>query len=319
MGTPWRTSEPARVKVLLFRTSFTRMVMSFRNVSKRMNDVFDFGEVDVRGRGNVNLWRRQGLKRMPLVAVLRNGDQPAGLLGGAFHEQQLINFLRCNAESHFPRVSQDTFEQVALASDARFTAIFAADPRYVQHRTVLTALNVFKNAQKSVLADPALKDVAPPVQFLWADAMGEFVNTTQEWKSLHRVFGTVPSAHTVHIFVTDRDKRTFKDFGGNLLKLTDWSGKADEIKDFVTEYAMGKLKATTFPSPLFQEPPPPPLSQEEVTKRFIAVVVCAVVLFFLGFSFVTFKKEEAVREEIIKASGKKPKKERRDNNYEIGE
>merc|ERR1712032_1028092 len=149
--------------------------------------------------------------------------------------------------------------------------------------------------------------------------MGDHVNTTQEWQSLHSVFRTPVSASGVHIFVADRERNTFKDFGGNLIKLTDWQGKAEGVKELIELYASGRLKAAVFPSPLFKEPPPPPLSQEEITKRFITVIVIAVVLFFLAFSFVTFKKEEAVREEMIKASGKKPKKEKRDCEYEIGE
>ena len=72
----WRSSDP-RVKVVLFRKHFTRMVLVYREAAAafgKESSMFHFGEVDVRSRGAVNLWRRYGMKRMPLVAVLRPNE-----------------------------------------------------------------------------------------------------------------------------------------------------------------------------------------------------------------------------------------------------
>merc|ERR1711935_965280 len=57
----WRKADD-RIKVLLFRKTFTRMVMVYRDAAEQFEHIMKFGEVDVRSRGAVNLWRRFNLR-----------------------------------------------------------------------------------------------------------------------------------------------------------------------------------------------------------------------------------------------------------------
>jgi len=317
----WHSKEK-RVKVVLFRKNFTRMVMVYREAAEsfgKENPLFSFAEVDVRSRGSINLWRRQGMKRMPLVAVLRDDDKvEPGLLGGSFNRKMLDNFLLANrVPVDFPRISSENFEETCVLGVHRYCVILAADPRYVPYNQVQSSLDVFVKASKMVLDSPIVKDAS--LKFAWADKMAEYVNTTEVWKSMHRVFGTKPEFYSIHLFVTDGELYTYKDFGGNLFKVTDWTEKETEVKEFVEEFVSGKLKAMKLPTPMFREPAPPPMSQEDISKAFVGGIVCTVVLIVLGWSFVTFKKEEAVREELIKSGVMKRRKEKRDGNYDIGE
>merc|ERR1711935_342676 len=78
---PYKGEADDRIKGLLFRKTFTRMVMVYRDAAEQFEHIMKFGEVDVRSRGAVNLWRRFNLRRLPLVAVLRDDDQQPGVLG----------------------------------------------------------------------------------------------------------------------------------------------------------------------------------------------------------------------------------------------
>lgn len=260
------------------------------------------------------------MKRMPLVAVLRDNDksEPA-LLGGTFDRKMLDNFLLANrVPVEFPRISSENFEESCITGQSRYCVVLAADPRYVPYNQVQTSLDIFVKASKLIAAKPKLKDMG--IQFAWADKIAEHVNTTESWKSMHTVFGTHPEFYSIHLFVVDADAYTFKDFGGNLFKVTDWTDKELDVKEFVEEFVTGKLKTVKLPSPLFREPPPPSMSQEDIVKIFIIALVSAVVLIVMGWSFVTFKKEESLREELIKTGVmKKPKKAKRDCDYEVGE
>jgi len=314
----WRKSD-TRVKVVLFRKNFTRMVMVFREAARSLGEsLFRFGEIDVRIRGAVNLWRRQGMRRMPLVAVLRDDEQNPALLGGSFNRKMLDNFLLSNRlPIEFPRLSSENIEEVCLAGSKRYCVILAVDPRYVSHKQVNTSMDVFLQASEMIAKVPALAEAN--AQFCWADKVGDYVNTTESWKSLHSIFGTTPELYTIHLFITDNLHHSYKDFGGNLFKVTDWTEKEIEMKDFVEEFLLGKLKTTPMPTPLFRPPPSPPMTQEEKSKLLVGCLVCSVVLVVLGWSFVTFKKEEKIREELINTGQLKKKKEKRDADYSLGD
>jgi len=318
----WRTGDP-RVKVVLYRKHFTKMVMVYREAAAafgKESTMFQFGEVDVRTRGAVNLWRRHGMKRMPLVAVLRpeEEDKNPGLLGGSFSRKMLDNFLLSNRlPIEFPRLSSENFEEVCINGDSRYCVILAADPRYVSHNQVNSSMAVFLQASKMIAAHPTLAD--SNAKFCWADKVGEYINTTEVWKSMFVPFGITPEVYSIHLFITDSSKRTYKDFGGNLFKVTDWEEKELEITEFVEEFVDEKLKSLPIPNPLFQAPPPPPISEEEWSKIFVASLVCSIVLVILGWSFVTFKKEQALKEHLISTGVIKKKKEKRDAEYDIGE
>jgi len=314
----WRNGDP-RVKVVLFRKHFTRMVMVFREAAQafgKESTMFQFGEIDVRTRGAVNLWRRHGMRRMPLVAVLRSDDKNPALLGGSFSRKMLDNFLLSNRlPVEFPRLSSENFEEVCMHGDSRYCVILAADPRYVSHNQVNSSMGVFLQASKMVAKHPTLSQVG--AKFCWADKVGEYINTTEVWKSIFVPFGITPEVYSIHLFITDNHRRSYKDFGGNLFKVTDWADKDEEISEFIDEFVGSKLKTVSIPSPLFQAPPPPPYTQEEKSKLFITVVVCGVVLAVLGWSFVTFKQEQAIKEEMVASGQIKRRKEKRDGEYDI--
>jgi hypothetical protein len=256
---------------------------------------------------------------MPLVAVLREDESNPALLGGSFSRKMLDNFLLSNRMPvEFPRLSSENFEEVCVSGAKRFCVILALDPRYISHKQVNASMEAFVQASDMVRADPKLGEAS--TQFCWADKVGEYVNTTESWKSMHTVFGTAQDLYSIHLFITDNQHHSYKDFGGNLFKLTDWTDKQVEMKEFVEEFVLGKLKTSAMPYPLFQPPPPPPMTQEEKLKMFVVCLVCSGVLVVLAWSFVTFKKEEAIKEEMIK-TGVLPKrrKEKRDGLYDIGD
>merc|ERR1712195_8486 len=280
----WRKSDE-RIKVLLFRKTFTRMVMVYRDAAEQFEHIMKFGEVDVRSRGAVNLWRRFNLRRLPLVAVLRDDDQQPGVLGGSFDQRMLVNFLASNRLPLFPRVSSENFEEVCINSNKRYCAILAADPRYITYRKI---------------------------------------NTTEAWKSLYSVFDVSDADHrSINFFVTDNKKHVFKDFGGNLHKVTDMDEKDSEMRDFIQEFVSGNLKSTSLPRPLFHAPPPPPYTQEDLTKLFVTGVVALVVIIAMGWSYYVFQAEAAIKEQhhaaLSKTKKKKAKKNDRDGDYSVGE
>lgn len=119
----------------------------------------------MRSRGAVNLWRRFNLRRLPLVAVLRDDDQQPGVLGGSFDQRMLVNFLASNRLPLFPRVSSENFEEVCINSNKRYCAILAADPRYITYRKINTTLEVFGRTGQ-MFANGSLAD---QIEFCWAD------------------------------------------------------------------------------------------------------------------------------------------------------
>jgi hypothetical protein len=316
----WRSSDD-RIKVLLFRKTFTRMVMVYRESAEQFEHIMKFGEVDVRSRGAVNLWRRFNLRRLPLVAVLREDDEQPGVLGGSFDSRMLVNFLASNRLPLFPRVSSENFEEVCMSGTKRYCAMLAADPRYITYRKINTTLEVFGRAGKMFEQDPELKD---QIEFTWADKVSDYLNTTEQWRSLYSVFGSTNAEHrSINFYVTDNQKHVFKDFGGNLHKVSEMDGKDQEMKDFIQDFVAGNLKTTPLPSPLFQAPPPPPYTQEDVTKLFVIGVVVLVVLVAMAWSYVVFQKEAAIKEEnSSRLSAHKRKKlaaKDKDGDYSVGE
>jgi hypothetical protein len=316
----WRQSDD-RIKVLLFRKTFTRMVMVYRDAAEQFEHIMKFGEVDVRSRGAVNLWRRFNLRRLPLVAVLREDDQQPGVLGGSFDQRMLVNFLASNRLPLFPRVSSENFEDVCINGAKRYCAILAADPRYITYRKINTTLEVFGRAGKLFEKDSSISD---QIEFTWADKVSDYLNSTEQWRSLYSVFGADDAEHrSINFFVTDNMKHVFKDFGGNLHKVTDMDDKDQEMKDFIQEFVAGNLKATPLPRPLFQAPPPPPYTQEDLIKLSVTSVVVAFVLVALGWSYFQFQKEAAIKEEkMSKMSAHKRKKLEAkdiDGDYTVGE
>eukprot|EP00656_Telonema_subtile_P015643 TRINITY_DN1822_c0_g1_i1.p1 TRINITY_DN1822_c0_g1~~TRINITY_DN1822_c0_g1_i1.p1 ORF type:complete len:540 (-),score=167.35 TRINITY_DN1822_c0_g1_i1:258-1877(-) len=314
----WRTSDD-RIKVLLFRKTFTRMVMVYRDAAEQFEHIMKFGEVDVRSRGAVNLWRRFNLRRLPLVAVLRDDDQQPGVLGGSFDQRMLVNFLASNRLPLFPRISSENFEETCITGGKRYCAILAADPRYITYRKINTTLEVFARAGKMFENDTAFMD---QIEFAWADKVSDYLNTTEQWRSLYSVFGSEEAEHrSINFYVTDNKKHLFKDFGGNLHKVNDMEEKDQEMKDFVQEFVAGNLKATPLPSPLFQPPPPPPYTQEDVTKLFVIGVVVAVAVVALGWSYFVFQAEAAIKDEqkskLSAHKRKKLEKKNMDGDYEI--
>merc|ERR1712195_375438 len=290
----WRKSDE-RIKVLLFRKTFTRMVMVYRDAAEQFEHIMKFGEVDVRSRGAVNLWRRFNLRRLPLVAVLRDDDQQPGVLGGSFDQRMLVNFLASNRLPLFPRVSSENFEEVCINSNKRYCAILAADPRYITYRKINTTLEVFGRTGQ-MFANESLAD---QIEFCWADKVSDYLNTTEAWKSLYSVFDVSDADHrSINFFVTDNKKHVFKDFGGN-------------------------LKSTSLPRPLFHAPPPPPYTQEDLTKLFVTGVVALVVIIAMGWSYYVFQAEAAIKEQhhaaLSKTKKKKAKKNDRDGDYSVGE
>merc|ERR1711959_37339 len=312
----WKKESPDLVKVLLFRKSFTAMVLAFREAAEELDGYgFKFGEVDVRSRGAVNLWRRFNLRRLPLVAVLReDGGEPA-VYGGQLPTKTLENWLMINKNPWLPRVSTENFEDKCIHGGKRFCAILAVDATGVGYTRINSTLDVFIRAQKLVEKHAQGSEV----EFVWADKVAEHLNTTEAWKSLTTVFNIEKADRkSENLVVLDNYNMVYKNFGGNLNKVTDLSDKEDDIKDFVVSMLEGKAKQTVaMPNPLFQEPPPPPYTQEDITKIFVVMIVCIAALGALVWSYITFQKEAAIKEELVASSGTKKKKEKRDGQYDI--
>jgi len=313
----WKKTSPNLVKVLLFRKSFTAMVLAFREAAEELDGYgFQFGEVDVRSRGAVNLWRRFNLRRLPLVAVLReDGGEPA-VYGGQLTTKTLENWLMINKNPWLPRISTENFEDKCIHSSKRFCAILAVDATGVGYTRINATLDVFMRAQKLVEKHAQ----GAEVEFVWADKVAEHLNTTESWKSLTTVFNIEkPDRKSENLIMIDSYNMVYKSFGGQLNKVTDLSEKEDDIKDFIQGVLEGKAKHTVaLPSPLFQEPPPPPYTQEDITKIFVVMIVCIAALAALVWSYVTFKKEEAIKETLHTTATKK-KKEKRDGEYGVGD
>jgi len=313
----WKKASPELVKVLLFRKSFTAMVLAFREAAEELDGYgFQFGEVDVRSRGAVNLWRRFNLRRLPLVAVLReDGGEPA-VYGGQLSTKTLENWLMINKNPWLPRVSTENFEDRCINGAKRYCAILAVDATGVSYTRINQTLDVFMKAQKLVEKHPK----GGEIEFVWADKVAEHLNTTEVWKSLTTVFNINDAdRRTESLLVMDRYNYNFKNFGGNLNKVTDLADKELDIHAFITSVLDDKSKQMVkLPSPIFQEPPPPPYTQEDITKLFVIMVVCGVSIAALAWSYVQFKSEQAIREDLDKASGKK-KKEKRDAEYAVSE
>jgi hypothetical protein len=317
----WKRSAADAVKVLLFRKTFSSMVLNYREVAEDLEGAgFKFGEVDVRSRGAVNLWRRFNLRRLPLVAVLRDDDKEPGVLGGSVQTNVLRNFLMINKNPTLPRVSTENFEDSCIGGSKRFCAILAVDPRTVTYRRINETLGVFTKAQAMIANHPEAKNI----EFMWADKIADYLNSTESWKSLYTVFGEEkPAPNGENFYVTDNYYMKFKSFGGNLNKVTDLSDKEEEFKDFITSILDNKAaRMQSLPSPIFKEPPPPPYTQEDITRIFVVLVVCLVALAALTWSYITFQQEAAIREAVVeaaKAAGKKIKKEKRDGEYGVGD
>jgi len=313
----WKKNSANLVKVLLFRKSFTAMVLAFREAAEELDGYgFQFGEVDVRSRGAVNLWRRFNLRRLPLVAVLReDGGEPA-VYGGQLTTKTLENWLMINKTPWLPRISTENFEDRCMNGNKRFCAILAVDATGVSYTRINSTLDVFMRAQKLVEEHPRGSEV----EFVWADKVAEHLNTTEEWKSLTTVFNMEKvDRKSENLIVMDNSKLVFKNFGGNLNKVTDLSDKEQDMRDFIVSMVEESPKAvTSLPSPLFKEPPPPPYTQEDITKIFVVLIVCIAIVAALAWSYVTFRKEEAIKEELL-ASNPKKKKERRDGSYSLGD
>merc|ERR1711907_394029 len=64
---------------------------------------------------------------------------------------------------------------------------------------------------------------------------------------------------------------------------------------FVQEFIAGNLKCNKLPTPLFQPPPPPPYTQEDMTKLLVLGIVVTVVVVALGWSYVVFQQEAAIK------------------------
>jgi hypothetical protein len=314
----WKQSSPNLVKVLLFRKSFTAMVLAFREAAEELDGYgFQFGEVDVRSRGAVNLWRRFNLRRLPLVAVLRDdGGEPA-VYGGQLTTKTLENWLMINKNPWLPRVSTENLEDKCIHGTKRFCAILAVDATGVGYTRINSTLDVFMRAQQLVEKHPRGDEVA----FMWADKVAEHLNTTEAWKSLTTVFNIEQADRkSENLVVLDNQNYVFKNFGGNLNKVTDLSGKEDDMKDFVISMIEEKAKATVpLPTPIFKEPPPPPYTQEDITKIFVVAIVCIAAIGALAWSYVTFQKEAAIKEEIQAKGSTKKNKEKRDGEYGVGE
>lgn len=314
----WKKTHADRVKVLLFRKSFTAMVLAFREAADELEGFgFQFGEVDVRSRGAVNLWRRFNLRRLPLIAVLRDDDAESPVYGGQLGTKTLENWLMINKNPSLPRISSDNLEEKCLYSK-RYCAILGVDATHVAYARINETLRVFMSAQQQILKHPSGKEI----EFVWADKISEHHNTTEMWKSLTTVFSMKDADRKAEsLVVTDNYYGTFKSFGGNLAKVTDMTGKDEEMHDFIKAFVEQKkgLRTEKLPSPIFTAPPPPPYTQEDITKIFVVAIVGAAAIASLMWSYMTFKKEEAIREELKAASTKKIKKEKRDNEYSTGE
>jgi len=314
----WKKDSPELVKVLLFRKSFTAMVIAFREAAEELDGYgFKFGEVDVRSRGAVNLWRRFNLRRLPLVAVLRDDGAEPAVFGGQMGTKTLENWLMINKNYWLPRVSSDNLQERCINSAKQYCAILAVDATGVSFSRINQTLAIFMKAKKLVEQHPKGSEV----EFVWADKIAEHLNTTESWKSLTTVFNIKDAERrSENLLMVDNTNYVFKNFGGDLNKVTDFTDKDEDMKDFVVSMLEGKATRTSaLPKPLFKEPPPPPYTQEDITKIFVIIIVCIVTLGALAWSYITFKKEESIKEELQASSGKKKKKEKRDGEYGVGD
>lgn len=314
----WKKSSPNLVKVLLFRKSFTSMVLAYREAAEELDGYgFQFGEVDVRSRGAVNLWRRFNLRRLPLVAVLReDGGEPA-VYGGQLTTKTLENWLMINKNPWLPRVSTENFEEKCVYGAKRFCAILAVDATGVSYTRINSTLDVFMRAQKLVESHAKGSEV----EFVWADKVAEHLNTTEEWKSLTTVFSMKEADRkSENLVMMDNSRMVYKNFGGNLNKVTDLADKEEDMKEFVISMLEETAKHTQpMPTPTFKEPPPPPYTQEDITKIFVVMIVCVFAIGAMAWSYVTFKKEEAIKEDLQASGGMKKKKAKRDGDYSLGD
>jgi hypothetical protein len=223
-----------------------------------------------------------------------------------------------NKTPWLPRVSSDNIEEKCLSgSQKQYCAILAVDATGVGYTRINQTLDVFMRAKTLVEQHPKGKDV----HFVWADKVAEHLNSTETWKSLTTVF-SIDNADrkSENLLIVDNKAYNFKNFGGDLNKVSDFTDKDEDMKDFIVSMLDGKAgKTKPLPSPLFLPPPPPPYTQEDVTKLFVVALVCIAVLGALVWSYITFKKEETIKENIQAASGKKKKKEKRDGDYGVGD
>jgi len=189
------------------------------------------------------------------------------------------------------------------------------DATGVTYTRINATLDVFMRAQK--LLENHTK--ASEVEFVWADKVAEHLNTTESWKSLTTVFNIKePTRSSENLVVVDNYNMVYKNFGGNLNKVTDLTGKDEDIKDFVASILDGGAKQLVpMPSPVFREPPPPPYTQEDVTKIFIIVIVCAFAFVAMAWSYITFMKEAEIKDDMSKLT--KKKKTKRDGDYGVGD
>ena len=129
------------------------------------------------------------------------------------------------------------------------------------------------SSERSVVAPLSNVKLGNEIDFVWADKVAEHLNTTEVWKSLTTVFDIKDAdRRTESLLVMDRDNYVYKNFGGNLNKVTDLTDKELDIEQFVTSMLDGKAKQTVaLPSPIFKEPPPPPYTQEDITKIFVVI------------------------------------------------
>jgi len=293
------------------------MVIAFREVAEELDGYgFKFGEVDVRSRGAVNLWRRFNLRRLPLIAVLRDDGAEPAVFGGQLSTKTLQNWLMINKSPWLPRLSSDNIMEKCIAGSKKFCAILAVDATGVSYTRINQTLGVFMRAQELVSKHPQGNEI----EFVWADKVGEHLNTTEDWRSLTTVFNLdTTDKRSENFIMVDNRAYTYKNFGGDLRKVTDFEGKEEDMKDFMVSMLEGKAtKQLTLPNPLFTPPPPPPYTSEDITKIFVVFLVCILVIAALGWSYVTFKKEEAIKDAIESKKTKK-KKEERDTNYSIGD
>merc|ERR1712167_497821 len=187
----------------------------------------------------------------------------------------------------------------------------------VSYTRINSTLDVFMRAQKLVESHAKGSEV----EFVWADKVAEHLNPTEAWKSLTTVFKMDNvDRKSENLVMLDNYNMVYKNFGGNLNKVTDLSDKEEDMKEFVVSMLDGTAKQTVaLPSPLFLEPPPPPYTQEDITKIFVVLIVCVAAIAALVWSYMTFKKEEAIKEELVSSGSKKKKKEKRDGEYGVGD
>merc|ERR1712216_625130 len=194
------------------------------------------------------------------------------MVAGQLSTKTLENWLMINKTPWLPRVSSDNIEEKCLSgSQKQYCAILAVDATGVGYTRINQTLDVFMRAKTLVEQHPKGKDV----HFVWADKVAEHLNSTETWKSLTTVFSMEKvDRKSENLIVMDNSNYVFKNFGGNLNKVTDLSDKDQDMRDFIVSMVEESSKAVTkLPSPLFKEPPPPPYTQEDITKIFVVLIV----------------------------------------------